>query len=171
MNVTLSRCRYLQAALNLQSRNGQNTCVQRAAALMLDLPADATLVFGVVRAASADEQAKDPRASPVPFIHAWVEYAGQLYAPTLIERFKGELRPIPIDVYYHTNAVTRTWRLGNAGFMQVARRWKLAASLKHGGARAGRGEVADALLQAAGVRYVLSARNTLLPVEGASHGA
>lgn len=160
--VTLDRCRYLQLALTMQSATGQNTCVQRAAALMLDMPADAALVFGVVRAGTAAEQAKDPRASPVPFVHAWVEYDGQLYAPTLVEKLNG-LHPIPVDVYYRANGVTRTWRLENAGFMQVARRWKLAASLKHGSRRAGRGVVADAFLQAAGVQYVLSSRNTILP--------
>lgn len=154
----------LTAALALTSVTG-NTCVQRSAALMLDLPG-ATMVFGVMRAATAEEIAKDHRASPVPFIHAWVEYGGELYAPTLMERMKGNLHPLPIDVYYSTNAITKTWRLSHAQFMLVAKRWKLASAFKHGSSRAGKGEIADDLLKAAGVRYVLSDRRTILPANG-----
>jgi hypothetical protein len=154
---------HLKAALTYTSVTG-NTCVQRAAALMLDLPG-ATMVFGVMRAASAEEMGKDPRASPVPFIHAWVEYRGILLAPTTIERTGGELRAMPLDDYYRINGITKTWRLGPAAFLMVARRWKLSSAFKHNSSRAGRAEVADALLKAAGVRYRLSDRRTLLPVD------
>lgn len=142
--------------------NGHGTCVQRASALMLDMPG-AELVFAIVRAGTPEEQQAGSHISPVPFIHAWVEQAGQVYAPTLIERMDGDLRPLPVDVYYRSNGVKRTWRLPRPAFMLVAKRWKLAASFKHRSQRAGRGEVADALLRAAGVRYVLSNRNTILP--------
>jgi len=155
---------HLMAAMTLSAKTpGAGTCFQRAAALMLDLPADAELVFGVLRAAPPEERAKNPNASPVPFIHAWVEFRGQLLAPSTIERTGGRLRAMPLDEYYDINGITRTWRLESAGFRQVARRFKLAAAFKHGAARAGSGVVVDALLKAAGVRYVLSERRTVLP--------
>lgn len=159
MNLT-----HLNAAVSYRSAHG-NQCVLRSAALMLDLPG-ATLVFGVVRAATEAERAADPRASRVPFIHAWVEYDGRLlFAPTLIERMGGELRPFAIDDYYTVNGVTRTWRLSHDDFMKVARRFKLSAAFRHGKDRAGHRDVSEALLAAAGVRYVLSERNTMLPAE------
>lgn len=160
--LDLDELPHLAAALGYRSSTGANSCVQRAAALMLDLTG-ATMVFGVVRAATPEEQASiGPKASPVPFIHAWVEYRGKLYAPTLVERF-GDLRPFPIDVYYSANGVTRTWKLEHKAFMQIARRYSLSAAFRHQSERAGRGDVTDAILRAAGVKYVLSARRTLLP--------
>jgi hypothetical protein len=153
---------HLSAAMSYRSTTGQNTCVQRAAALMLDLTG-AVLVFGVVRAATPEERAKiGPTASPVPFIHAWVEYRDEVYAPTLIERF-GDLRPLPLDLYYSENGVERTWRLEHKAFMLVARRYRLSSAFRHNSDRAGHADVADALLRAAGVKYVLSERRTLLP--------
>jgi len=160
--INLDGLPHLAAALTYSSRTGGNTCVQRAAALMLDLTG-ATLVFGVLRAATAEERERiGPSASPVPFIHAWVEYRGKLYAPTLVETF-GELRALPVEVYYGANGITRTWRLEHKAYMQIARRYRLSAAFKHRSARAGDGEVADALLRAAGVKYVLSERRTILP--------
>lgn len=153
---------HLAAALGYSSASGGNTCVQRAAALMLDMTG-ATLVFGVLRAATPEERKRiGNRASPVPFIHAWVEYRGELFAPTLIETF-GDLRALPLDVYYTENGIARTWRLEHKAFMQIARRYRLSSAFRHQSARAGDGEVTDALLRAAGVKYVLSERRTLLP--------
>jgi hypothetical protein len=157
---------HLSAAMSLSGTvPGTGTCFHRSAALMLDLPADAVMVFGVLRAATPEEIEKMPNASPVPFIHSWVEFRGMLLAPTTMERTGGELRPMPLEDYYTVNAITRTWRLTSTPFQQVARRFKLSAAFKHGSARAGKGEIIDALLQAAGVRYKLSERRTVLPVD------
>jgi hypothetical protein len=124
---------HLKAAMHLKGSAGGNACVQRSAALMLDLTG-ATLVFGVLRAATPEERARiGDNASPVPFIHAWVEYRGELLAPTLIETF-GELRPLPVELYYGENGVKRTWRLEHKAFMQVARRYRLASAFRHGSA-------------------------------------
>ena len=153
---------HLKAAMVYQTANGSNTCVQRAAALMLDLTG-ATLVFGLMRPATAEERERiGEKASPVPFIHAWVEYRGELLAPTLIETF-GDLRALPVEVYYGANGIKTTWRLEHKAFMQIARRYKLSSAFKHQSARAGDGMVADALLRSAGVKYVLSDRRTILP--------
>ena len=159
----MKRHPYLAASLRLKSATG-GTCFHRSAALMLDLRG-ATLVFGVLRAATPEEQAKTPGASPVPFIHAWVEYRNMLLAPTTLERTGMELKAMPLADYYRVNAITTTWRLDHAAFMQVAKRWNLASALKHNSARAGDGRMVDALLAAAGVRYRLSDRRTVLPID------
>jgi hypothetical protein len=161
-DITLT---HLASALTFKSRTGNTgTCVQRAAALMLDLR-NATLMFGVVRAATPEELEKNPDASPVPFIHAWVEWRGDVYSPSSIEKFKGELLPLPKDVYYRANAVSRTWPLEPKAFQAVAKRFGLSAAFRHGKDRAGDGAVTDALLKAAGVKWKLSERRTLLPAE------
>lgn len=156
---------HLNAALAYYAGAEGSNCVQRSAALMLDMPG-ATLVFGVMSPATPEDLARDPDSSTVPFIHAWVERGNDLYAPTLVERMKKNFRPIPVDFYYRVNGITKTWRLTHAQFMPIARRWKLASAFKHGSQRAAKGEVAHALLQAAGVRYVLSDKNTILPEPG-----
>jgi hypothetical protein len=129
---------------------------------MLDLPG-ATLVYGIVKASTPEELAKCSKSSPVPFIHAWVEYQGKVFAPTLIERF-GFLNSISKDAYYATNGVTTTWRLEQPAFQAVAKRFKLASAFKHGSVRPGKGEVTEAFLNAAKVRYKLSERRTVLPL-------
>jgi len=75
----------------------------------------------------------------------------------------GELRGLPPELYYGENDITRTWRLSHRAFMQVARRYRLASAFRHGSARMGDGEITDAILRAAGVKYVLSERRTILP--------
>lgn len=157
-----SRLTNLAAAMRLTSNGSASTCFHRAAALMLDLPG-AVMVFGVLAAASEAEGAMEPRASAVPFIHAWVEYQGQVLAPTLIDRMGGKLCAIARHTYYRVNGIECTWRLPHAAFVRVARRYRLAAALKHGSDRAGSGDMVDALLRSAGVRYVLSDQRAVLP--------
>jgi hypothetical protein len=160
MRIPIEQCRNLTAALGFSTNFG--SCFIRSTALMLDLPG-ATLVYGVVKASTPEELAKSNNSSPVPFIHAWVEYQGKVFAPTLIERF-GSLHSIAKEAYYETNGVTTTWRLESAAFMSVAKRFKLASAFKHGSARPGKGEVTEAFLNAAKVRYKLSDRRTVLPI-------
>lgn len=151
---------YLNAAVNFTSAHG-NQCVQRSAALMFDIR-NATFVFAAMRAATEEEQKIIKDASPVPFIHAWVEVGDQVLAPTLLERFNFDLQPVPKDIYYQANGVGRTWRLSQDEFMKVAKKIGLASALKHGKDRAGSRVTVDALLKAAKVRWFPSERNTLL---------
>jgi hypothetical protein len=175
---------HLAAALGYSARHhGSGTCFQRCAALMLDLTGvqgwkatAPTLVFGVVRAATEEEQRTIPHASTVPFIHAWVEVRWQpqpqdgqpaqatvaVLAPTLIERMDG-LRPVERADYYDQNGVGRTWRLEADAFLKVAKRFKLSSAFLHQKARAGKGDVTGALLTAAGVRYRLTEHNSVIP--------
>jgi hypothetical protein len=159
----ISELRYLQAATALRGtgESGQ-ACIQWAAALALDLR-QGLLTFGTTRAATPEELVSIPGASPVPFIHAWVEIGQTLYAPTTLARTDWWLVPFDRDDYYTRNGVTDVHRLARARFEAIVKRWGLAAALKHGAARAGSGQLADALLQAAGVRYVVGEGRGVLP--------
>jgi hypothetical protein len=137
------------------------TCFVRSAALVLDLPG-ATLVFGVVKAATPEEIAAFGEGSLEPFIHAWVEYKGEVFAPTLLERL-GAVRGFSTKDYYEANGVKRTWRLDHPGFQAIAKRYKLAAAFKHGSDRPGKGEVTEAFLRAAGVKFRISEERAVLP--------
>lgn len=167
--IDLDNCRHLQAALGYAPNGAAaGTCFQRAAALMLDLPG-AVLVFGHMPCPTPAQRAQEPRASDEPFIHAWVEFNGALYAPSLVESIG--LRPISPATYYAANRPVQTWRLSHPAFMQVARRYKLSASIRHGGARAASAAVTAALLDAAGVRYAVSADNGVIPAPAAPAAA
>jgi hypothetical protein len=76
---------------------GKGLCFHWSAALVLDvdLP-DVDLCIGILH-----EQ----------LIHAWVEYGGNVYAPTLIPRMGDKLVPIPKDFYYAENLVREVKRL------------------------------------------------------------
>jgi hypothetical protein len=159
-----SELRYLSAATDY-SGSGPNrqACIQWAAALTLDLRASrAILTFGTLRPGTPEERFTDPRVSDVPFIHAWVEVGDWMYAPTLLERL-GEIRPFPCVDYYRVNEVRDVCRVPRDKFDAIVKRFGLAAALKHRSKRAGSGELADALLQAAGVRYILSEHRSVLP--------
>lgn len=154
--------RHLEAAVRFAARTpGAGTCIQRSAALMLDLR-NATLVFGVMRAATPEELEKLPNASPVPFIHAWVELDGAVYSPTKISD-AGDLRPFTKADYYSANEIRQTWTLSAVAFGAIAKRFGLSAAFRHNRARARSGDVTDALLTAAGVKWKLSERHTILP--------
>lgn len=152
---------HLSAAVSYTSANGKS-CVQRSAALMLDMP-KGTLVFGVMRAASMDEQLETPGSSPVPFIHAWVEVGDNVFAPTLLEKTDMRLVPFPKNIYYGSNGISKTWRLDHRTFDVVAKRFTLSAAFRHRKARAGSWEITKALLDAAGVPFIASETGTILP--------
>lgn len=159
MAVIFDQCRNLQSALNFETQAG--ACFIRSIALALDLP-QSELVFGEFRAASAHELLTVPNASPEPFIHAWVEMNGKVYAPTLIAKMGG-LPAVSRDAYYATNMVARTWRVDQATLQTVAKKFKLASAFRHGKNRAGKGDVTETLLKAAGVPYKISERRTAIP--------
>lgn len=154
--------RHLRGAIAFEAGQGA-TCMHRAAALALDLPR-AEIYFGTFRPASPEEVASNPRASPEPFIHAWVEWEGRVFAPTLVEKLGG-LHPINRQHYYETNSPRDVHKLPRAEFDKIARRFRLSAAFRHLKARAGHGEYVDAMLTAAGVKWKESERGTILPAE------
>jgi len=75
-------------------------CIHRSAAFVFDVPG-ANLVFGTFEPRPAIE--REPGDSAVPFIHAWAEYRGCVYAPTTIERTGGALIAQNRAGYYAVN--------------------------------------------------------------------
>lgn len=91
---------HLLGAMRLSGPRG--LCFHRAVGFVLDV-VPATLVIGRIREANEQEKAAlGPDASPTPFIHAWCEWKGDLFAPTTIER-AGGLFPMPRQLYLERN--------------------------------------------------------------------
>ena len=156
MSARLEDLRHLHAAMAFTGRAGSGSCVQRSVALALDLQGRGIVTFGTLRAASPEEvEQLGPNASRVPFIHCWVEVEGSVLAPTTLERTGGRLLPMPRASYYELNAVRDVCPVPRLAFDAIARRFRLASALKHGSARFGDGAITTALLEAAGVRYVV----------------
>jgi hypothetical protein len=166
MSLHVADCRHLSAALAFKGRNGMGSCVLRSVALALDLPR-AVITFGTIRAANEAEIATIPNASLVPFIHCWLEVDDVVIAPTTLERTAGVLVAMDRKSYYETNGVYSVRPVPRAAFDAIARRFRLSAAFRHGSGRAGKGNVAEALLAAANVRYVLGEHRALLPKEKA----
>ena len=154
---------HLRASLAYVGRGGLGSCVVRNIALALDLRAG-VVTFGTIRAATDEEAAKiGPRASREPFIHCWIELGGNVLAPTTIERTGGLVLPMRRESYYDINGIRDVRPVPRAAFDAIARRYRLSAALRHGSKRVGHGDIAEALLAAAGVRYVLGPDRGLLP--------
>jgi hypothetical protein len=126
-------------------------CFHRAAALALDLPA-AQLCVGTLRAATAEEIEAEPRASRVPFLHAWVERGAAVYAPTLLEQH-GDLRPIPRADYYEANGIRHVHRLNRRDIKRLAARHGWTGRAVFGMRTEGKPSLALVLLQEMGVPF------------------
>jgi hypothetical protein len=87
---------FLSAAVKLRGVKGM--CFHRSVALCLDLPGS-SVVVGTLRAATPEERIGHEERSPVPFIHAWVEFEDKLMAPTTIEERGGLVFVRPEDYY------------------------------------------------------------------------
>lgn len=157
--------KHLHGSMQFSARNGKGNCFQRSAALALDL-SGSEIVFGTLRAANLKEVFEIPGASLEPFIHAWVEWRGFVYAPTTVERANGMLVPFEQQDYYQRNGATNIRRLPRAEFERIARRFRLSAAFRHAKQRAGDGEITTAMLDAAGVRWKLSENRSVMPAWG-----
>lgn len=161
--IPLNDLKHLRASFDYASSTGKGNCIQRSAALALDL-GGSEIVFATFRAASAADIAKDPRVSRTAFIHAWVEWRGWAYSPTTLERTNMLLVPWDREAYRTVNGARDVRVLPRDAFERIARRFRLSAAFRYGRARAGHGELADALLNAAGVRYRVGEGRAVLPV-------
>jgi hypothetical protein len=163
--IPVTNLRYLNAAMQFSSSTGKANCIQRSAALVLDMPGS-EMVFATLRAASPEEQEElQGRGSTVPFIHAWVEWRGWLYAPTSVERTDMRLVAWSIPDYYRVNGASNIRRVPRGEFNRIAKQFRFTSALKHGRDRFGSGEIADALLNAAGVQYTIGPGRAVLPLE------
>jgi hypothetical protein len=139
-------------------------CIHRSAALVLDLP-HSDLVFGTLRAATPEEQQMiGPEASTTPFIHCWVELGEDiLFAPTTIERCNGSLLPMRRQHYYEMNGVRDVRRLSRKDVLRISGEIGLSAHLRKG--VPAKKSVGATLLDAAGVRWKLSADEGIIPAD------
>lgn len=163
--IPVTSLRHLHASLDFYSPTGKANCIQRSSALALDLTGS-EIVFATFRPATAADLKEFPNGSLVPFIHAWVEWRGWAYAPTTLERTNMQLVPWDRMEYRRINGATDVRVLQRSAFDRIARQFALSSAFKHARARAGVGDCADAMLRAAGVRYVLGAGRSVLPAGG-----
>jgi hypothetical protein len=121
---------HFEGALRLRSPDGRGLCFHRAVGLVLDAPRT-ELVIGTIRAATIQEQIERPGSSPVDFIHAWVELAGAVIAPTTYEAMGMKLVPFQQDHYYGINGVKDTHRMSRSRVRYLARVRGLDRLLRH----------------------------------------
>lgn len=150
---------HLAPALSMVARGGYGLCIHRACAFVLDVKG-ADLCFGTLREATPLERLRNPEASDVPFIHAWAELRGMVYAPTLIERV-GCLAPIPLGEYYAANAIRDVYRMTRRAVLKVSGDVGLSAHLRKNKPLKGGASFGLSLLDAAGVPYRLDDHSIL----------
>jgi hypothetical protein len=155
--------RHFQRAVRFVATNQRSgCCFHRAAAFVLDVPG-AELCVGIVRAATLAEQARIPNASRVPFVHAWAELRGSVFALTLFESHG--LRPIPASLYYEENGVSGVRRLARRDVLRLSGEYGISAALRHGGALRGDAKLGTVILDAAGLPYRVTPDGVPLPVD------
>jgi len=153
---------HLKSAVDFKATNGvSNCCFHRAAAFVLDVPGS-VLCMGTLRAADEQERLEIANASPVPFIHAWCEFDGLVYAPTTIERMGNRLVPFHRDAYYTMNGISDVRTLTRKELLTLSGKVGLSAHLKHfrplhDGAKI------SVLLDAAGIKWEISENGGIIP--------
>lgn len=168
MNITSqikSNFRHLIPAMSL--RGSQGMCIHRSVALVLDVPRS-ELVFGVFNNFATPEEAAEIIAngqlpSREPFVHAWMEHQGVVFAPTTIERMNGELIPQHRRGYYDINKATRIKRLGRGVVQALVQQYDFLPVLRgerlpHNGVSFG-----TVFLDAANVKWKASADGGVIP--------
>jgi hypothetical protein len=143
---------HFEGAMNHQSAPGKGLCFHRAVGFVIDIPR-AELVIGTVRGASPEELAVNPNASPIAFIHAWVELAGAVIAPTTMEAMGMRIVPMKRQSYYEANGITDTTVRSREWVRLVARQHGLDKHLRYHKPIPNGGSFAAILLSEAGVRY------------------
>lgn len=144
---------HLLGAMNLEGPRG--LCFHRAVGFMLDVgpPKLPTLVIGRVREANEEERAKlGDNASPTPFIHAWCEWQGMVFAPTLIEAMNG-LFPVDPVMYLERNGAKELARLTRGDVKRLDRLHGYSAHLRKFTPLKGGESFGGSLLKAAGVQW------------------
>lgn len=152
---------HMVGAMTMEGAPGMSLCVHRAAGFVLDTPG-AVLCFGTFRAATDEEAATIPNASREPFIHAWAEWRGLVYAPTTIEA-TGGLHPMNREGYYAVNGATDIVRMPRPALLKVAKQIGLQRHLlKHVPTKGGV-SVGQTILAAAGVKFRVTPEGGLVP--------
>lgn len=150
----------------LTGEGSHNACFHRATALALDLPG-AELCIGTIRGATAEEAREIAGASPVAFVHAWIELGGEVIAPTTIER-AGGLYAFPRAIYYAHNAARDVHRLTRRRVKRLATEHGWRRYLRTGKRPPGSEPLGAIVLAAAGVPHHIADHGGVLPGHGAA---
>jgi hypothetical protein len=149
----------LRSALKLEGPRGM--CFHRSVALCLDLPGS-EVVIATFRAATPEEAARIPNASDVPFLHAWVEWEGKVFAPTLIESHG--LIAQPPEGYHRVNGAKNIRRVSRRAIRKhVADKFVLNQLTGAPGPQPYHGYLVDRLLAAAGIKHIVERDGGVLP--------
>lgn len=141
---------HLEGALRLSGPRG--LCFHRAVGMVLDV-IPASLVIGRVREATeAERKALGPDASPTPFIHAWAEWKGALWAPSLIER-AGGLFPIDREHYLAQNGAKVLRVMTRGEIVRLGKQWGFSEHLRKFKPLKDGASFGGVLLEAAGVPW------------------
>jgi len=154
----------LSAAMNLRGPKGM--CFHRAVALCLDLPGS-SVVVGTLRAATPEEQVGHPERSKVPFIHAWVEFQDKLMAPTTIEQMGGLVFIRPQE-YYQVNGARDIRRLPRSAVANHVADQRVMRELLYGIHPGIPGYLVGRLLDAVGVKYLVTPQGGVIPMASAT---
>lgn len=151
---------FLSAAMKLRGPRGM--CFHRSVALCLDLP-DSSIVVGTLRAATTEERAANPEWSAVPFIHAWVEFQDKLMAPSSIENQGGLVYSRPPQ-FYEVSGATNIRRLDRQAMVERVVDRHINRELLFGIRCPAPGYLVSRLLDAVGIKYLISPEGGVLPV-------
>jgi hypothetical protein len=151
---------HLNGAMLMVGIEGTGLCIHRAAGFVLDTPGS-ELCFGTFDPATDEARAKNPLLADEPFIHAWAEHNGLVYAPTTIEKAGNKLVPMGRDYYYGMNGARDIKRLSRRQLLTISGEINLSAHLRKG--VPAKKSVGATLLDAAGVEWMDSPTGGLIP--------
>lgn len=151
---------FLSGAMKLRGVKGM--CFHRAVALCLDIPGS-SVVVGTLRAATPEERIGHPERSTTPHLHAWVEFEGKLMAPTTIEANGGLVFVRPQE-YYQICGATNIRRLSRSALTERVVDRHINRELLFGIRPLQPGYLVSRLLDAVGVKYIISPAGGVLPI-------
>jgi len=149
----------LAASMKLEGPRGM--CIHRSAAFVFDVPG-ATMMFGTFDPIERDGGPL-PGDSAVPFIHAWAEFKGFVYAPTTIERCKGQLIAQHREGYYRVNGARDFRILTRPQLLRLDKQVGLRRQLRLGVPLKGGASFGGTLMDAAGVDYRVTSDGGVVP--------
>jgi hypothetical protein len=149
---------HLFGVLDLEGMPGLGMCIHRAAAFVLDVPGS-FMIMAVCEPATDEERRINPLASGEPFIHAWGEYRGGVFAPTKLQR--GGVELIPRSVYYDFQRPTLTRPILRPALLKISGEIGLSAHLRKG--VPAKASVGETFLNHVGIAWKLSEDGGLIP--------
>lgn len=149
---------HLSSVLDLEGMPGTGMCIHRSAAFVLDVPG-AIMVIAICEPATDEERKVNPNASAEPFIHAWAEYKGEVFAPTHLK--KGGVKLVPKKVYYHFQRPTDVRFITRPELLAISGRIGLSAHLRKG--VPAKASVGSTFMDHVGIEWEESSDGGLIP--------